>query len=320
MVSKVTPDTMLSASRLPAVMGLSKYRTPNDELQYSINALQGNEREDISNESMGWGNQMEPLILAETARRLQLADLVTEYPEPKFHDALPLCCSLDGTGMGTGQLITNDPDNGIYVIGADSIVLDGIGVLEAKLTAQAPEDEPPLWRGPIQLQAQMDIVKAKWGAVATLYQGTKLHIYLFAPHEDTLDAIDRVSTVFQSKLDLWKETGAIDYYPPQNSKDADRTWPNAQEEIEPVPLGAEAENVVDVIIKAKDQIKDLNDLIEKAETKIKETMGSAGLAKAGKYMIKWGMRSYKAQPEKIVPAKEAYTIRQSTLTIKKVSE
>ena len=33
MVSKVTPDTMMSASRLTAVMGLSKYRTPNDELE-----------------------------------------------------------------------------------------------------------------------------------------------------------------------------------------------------------------------------------------------------------------------------------------------
>lgn len=320
MVSKVTPDTMLSASRLPAVMGMSKYRSANDELQYSINALQGGERPDISNEAMGWGNQLEPLILAETAKRLGLADLVTEYPNACFHDVLPLCCSLDGTGMGTGQVVYTDTEKGIYVIGQDSIVLDGRGVLEAKLTGIAPEDMPPLYRGPIQLQAQMDIVKAKWGAVATLYQGTELRIFLFSPHEDTLDAIDRACTVFQSKLDLWKESGAIDYYPPQNSKDADRTWSTAQEEIEPVPLGASAANIAGAIIEAKEQIKKLTDDIDQKETALKALMQEKGLAQAGDYIIKWGMRAYKAQPEKIVPAKEAYTVRQSTLTIKKVSK
>jgi len=40
---------------------------------------------------------------------------------------------------------------------------------------------------------------------------------------------------------------------------------------------------------------------------------------AGKYKINWGMRNYKAQPEKITPAKEAYSVRQSTLTIKELS-
>ena len=319
MVSKVTPDTMLSASRLPAVMGLSKYRSANDELMYSINALQGGDREDISNESMDWGNQLEPLILAETARRLELLDLVTEHPDARFHEALPLCCSLDGTAVGTGQVITSDPVKGIYVIGQDSIVLDGMGVLEAKLTAVKAEDIPPLFRGPVQLQAQMDIIKAKWGAVATLYQGTELRIFLFAPHEDTLDAIDRACTVFQKKLDFWKETGGIDYYPPQDSKDADRTWPKAEEELEPLPLGLNAAKWAQRIIDSKEQMADLQAAIDEAETALKEMMKDNGMAIAGEYQIKWGMRSYKAQPEKIVPAKAAYVVRQSTLTIKKAS-
>lgn len=320
MVSKVTPDTMMSASRLPSVMGMSRYRSANDELQYSINALQGGERPDITNEAMGWGNQLEPLILAEAARRLGLADLVTEHPTPYFHEALPLCCSLDGTGTGTGQVVYTDTEKGIYVVGQDSIVLDGMGVLEAKLTGVAPEDTLPLYRGPIQLQAQMDIVGAKWGCVATLYQGTELRIFLFAPHEDTLDAIDRACTVFQSKLDLWKQSGAIDYYPPQNSKDADRTWSKAEEEIDPVPLGHGAADMAQQILDAKDKIKELTDFIDQKETAIKALMQDKGLATAGDYMIKWGMRSYKATQEKIVPAKEAYIVRQSTLTIKRVSK
>lgn len=319
MVSKVTPDTMMSASRLPAILGLSRYRSPNDELTYSINALSGKEREDIGNEAMDWGNQMEPLILAEAARRLGLADLVTEYPDPKFHEALPLCCSLDGTGTGTGTVVTTDPEKGIYVIGQDSIVLDGMGVLEAKLTGVAPEDAPPLYRGPIQLQAQMDIVKAKWGAVAVLYQGTELRIFLFAPHEDTLDAIDRACTVFQSKLDLWKNTGAIDYYPPRDSKDADRLWNEAKDELEPVPLGHDAAELANEIAFNKQKIKECEEIINDRETRLKAMMKDSGLAQAGNYIIKWGMRTFKAQPEKIVPAKEAYTVRQSTLTIKRIN-
>jgi predicted phage-related endonuclease len=317
MVSKVTPDTMLSASRLPAVMGMSKYQTANDELKYSINALQGGEREDITNEAMNWGNTMEPYILQEAAKRLELADLVTKYPEPKFHDVLPLCCSLDGTGMGIGQVVTTQPEKGIYVVGQDSIVLDGMGVLEAKLTSGKPEDMPPLWRGPIQLQAQMDIVKAKWGCVATLYGGTELRIFLFAPHEDTLDAIDRACTVFQKKLDFWKETGGIDYYPPQDSDDANNIWPKALEELEPVPLGHQASILAETILRCKEEIKFHEHQINTTEAELKALMKDNGIAQAGDYIIKWGMRSYRAQPEKIVPAKEAYVIRQSNLSIKK---
>lgn len=319
MVSKVTPDTMLSASRLPAVMGLSKYRSANDELLYSIHALQGGVREDSTNESMDWGNQLEPLILKEAAKRLELSDLVLDHPNACFHQALPLCCSLDGTGMGTGQVVTTDPAKGIYVIGQDFITLDGLGVLEAKLTAVKAEEVPPLWRGPVQLQAQMDIVRAKWGCVATLYQGTELRLFIFAPHEDTLDAIDKACTVFQKKLDFWKETGGIDYYAPQDSKDADRVWPKATEELEPVPLGHSVGDWAQKILANKEQMALLQAEIDEHETKIKELMKDNGMAIAGDYLIKWGMRSYKAQPEKVVPAKPAYVVRQSTLSIKKAS-
>ena len=41
MVGKVTPNDMLSASRLPAVCGMSVYRSPNDELLASIAAING---------------------------------------------------------------------------------------------------------------------------------------------------------------------------------------------------------------------------------------------------------------------------------------
>ena len=316
MVNKVTPDTMLSASRLPSVMGLSKYSTPNDELEFSIRALQGQERPDIRNESMDWGNQLEPMILREAAKRLLLKDLETEHKEAFFSDEYPLACSLDGSAFGTGQVLVTDPDQGIYVIGQDSIMLDGAGVLEAKATSVAPEDVPPLYSGPIQLQGQMDILKAKWGAVCVLYRGAELRIFLFAPHQETVEMIEAISLDFQSRLDKWKETGLIEYYTPQEGE----RWSHARGPYptneESVKLDAHAEHLAKKIVDAQTMIKEYEATKELAEKELKEIMGQATKATAGGFTISWPIRSYKAQPEKITPARDAYTIRQSTLTIK----
>ena len=317
MAGKKTPDTMLSCSRLPALMGLSKYSTPNDELEVSIAAIKGEQRDNKQNESMAWGDRLEAVILREAAERLQLLDLVTEHDQACFHESLPLCCSLDGTGDGHGQILTTDPDRGIYVIGQETIQLEGVGVIEAKLTAVQPEDAPALYRGPIQLQGQMDIVKAKWGAVCVLYRGTELRIFLFAPHQQTVDTIAQVTTAFQAKLDHFKTTGEIDYYPPANSEDADRMFPVAEDTV--VQLDTEAELLAAKIIDAKERASKAEKDRAEAETDLKTMLGNAGRGIAGKYEIKWPMRSFKAQPQKVVPAKAAYSIRQSTLSVKEVT-
>lgn len=314
MVGKVTPDDMLSASRLPAVLGLSKYRTANDELMASIASIKGEPREDIGNEAMSWGNLMEPLILEQAADRLDLEHPDMDHPRPYFHGTLPLACSLDGTAMGDGQVVRSDPDKGIYVVGQDEIVLEGLGVLEAKLTSLSAEDVPALYRGPLQLQAQMDIMGAAWGAVCVLYQGTELRIFLFAPHQSTLELIEKTVLEFQTKLDKYQETGEIDYYPPANSKDADKMFPVAVDEV--VLLDDTAAELARDILAAQALAKQAEADRQKAEAALKAIMGSTSKAMAGDYQISWPMRSYKAQPTKTVPAKEAYTVRQSTLSVR----
>ena len=316
MVSKVTPDDMLSASRLPALMGLSKYRSPNDELQYSIGAMQGEVVRTEGNEAMAWGNELEPVILREAARRLRLIDLVTEHPEAKFHPDVPLCCSLDGTADGGGQIITTDPDQGIFVVGQDQIELAGTGVLEAKLTSVSPEDTPALYRGPIQLQAQMDIVQARWGCIAVLYQGTELRLFLFAPHAALVDRIYGLATDFQRRLDTWKRSQTIDWYPPMSSKDADRMFPQADEAA--IDLGSEGERLARQIIDAKKTISQAEAEREEAEKALKTMLRTASRGTAGNIEIKWPMRNYAATPQKIVPPKAAYSVRQSTLSVKEL--
>jgi predicted phage-related endonuclease len=316
MAGKLTDDCEMSASRLPGLMGFSKYSTPNDELQYSINAIDGHERPDIGNEAMAWGNTLEPVILAEACQRLGIDDFNVNITEPYKHRTLALQCSLDGIGFGLGQEVTTNPDKGIYVLGQDSIVLNGPGVLEAKLTKTRPEDTPHLARGPIQLQGQMLVTGHKWGAVCVLYQGIELRVFLFAPHPKTQAAIAQAVEEFQKKLDTYRMDGTIDWYAPASSKEMDKIHPvTTTEEID---LPAEAQLLADRIVSTKQEIKDSEAVIEAAEMRLKQLMGDAKRGKAGKFSVIWPMRQFKAQPERLIPAKEAYSLRQSTLTIKEL--
>ena len=93
MSGKKTPTTMMSASRLPSLLGLSKYMTPNDELHLSISALKGELNNFEQNEAMAWGDRLEEIILLETSKRLQLTDLQTEFSSAFYHATLPLSAS-----------------------------------------------------------------------------------------------------------------------------------------------------------------------------------------------------------------------------------
>jgi predicted phage-related endonuclease len=316
MVGKVTPDTMLSASRLPAVMGYSKYRSPNDELSAAIDALGNKTPESISNEAMEWGNTFESAILERAAVRLGVSNLITEHPEPYFHPLLKLACSLDATADGNGIIVQNNPDLGIMVMDGESITLEGRGILEAKLTSVAPEHTPALYRGPIQLQAQMDITGAKWGALAVLYRGIELRIFLFKPHEESLRAIAQATRDFQRRLDIWKLDRHIEYYPPVNSADADRTWGQGEEAT--VQLGGEFETWVRDILEAKQDIKQCESIIDDREKRIKEAMQTASKATIGCYQVSWPMRNYQATQDRVVKGKAAYSVRQSSLTVKEI--
>jgi hypothetical protein len=280
--------------------------------------MKGEPPPEFKAEAADWGNVMERHILVESCLRLGLENLDADYTTAFTHKTLPLACSLDGTADGAGKVIKHDPDAGIYVMDGDEIILEGMGVVEAKLTAIEPQDAPPLYQGPIQLQAQMDILEAKWGAVCTLYRGTKLRIYLFKPHQPTLDAIAYHVREFQAKLDKFEDTAMVDYYPPKDSDDAQRTWGKADEDAPPINLDGAAEKVVEQLLHYKAEIKRFEDMVGECEASLKERLREHTTGIAGQYKVVWPMRHYKAQPQRVVPAKEASTIRQSTLTIKEI--
>ena len=315
MVGKVTPNTMLSASRVPALLGHSKYETPNQVLESVLNALQDVETPFKTNEAMHWGNMLEIPILLEASGRLGLSNVVLDHPKPYFHPDAPIACSLDGNGDGNGLVVKDNPDAGVYVVGAESITLDGVGVLEAKLTSSYPEDYPALNRGPLQLQAQMDITGANWGAVCVLYQGTELRIFLFAPHEETQALIRKKAFEFESKITHWSESGEVEWYDPATPEEYGTKWPG-DPNLDSVDLGDWGATLAERIVKAKQEIKSLEASIEDCETELKEMLGNATKAHAEEFRISWPIRNYAAQPEKFVPAKPAHSMRQSTITIK----
>ena len=317
MVGKLTRDDQMSASRIPALMGLSPYKTPNELLKEAIDAAAGNPPERFAqNEAMRFGDLLEPTILREAAYRLDLDDVVTDIDEAGQHPHLPLACSLDGRGRG-GIVFEHTPGMGIYVPQGGVVDTSGVGCLEAKNTSAAPEEAPAPHRGPLQLQAQMMCTDYAWGAVCVLYRGAELRIFLYRQDREVQAQIeDAVHEFERRKRD-------VDWYPALSSDDANVAWDRVDSGAPALDLNgvADADHWASILIAARDQKRALEAEIDEAETMLKEMLGNHEEGQVhvdgSTYYIKWPMRNYKAQPAKpATPAKPARQVRAKTLTVK----
>jgi hypothetical protein len=320
-MAKLTPDTIMSGSRLPPFVTAEindnyQWSTPNLELQKAIDAVNKIKYPEIDSELFYWGNAMEGPIADACASRLDL-------PEPQvsgvpiFHTEIPLAVSLDRIVEGKGKTISSNPSQNIFVCNeSQEIILDGPGAIECKNTSAFPTSEPELWRGPVQLQAQMMCADYKWGAVATLYRGCELRVFLFERHDATRKLIEEIAVEFDRRVKHYKKTGEKLWYPVVNCSDAATTYSRA-ENIS-TELSDDFEKTAAQILDNKNQIKKLTAENDQLSASIMEEMKEAETALAGSYIIDWKTRTYKATEEKIVAAREAYTKRSSTLTIKKI--
>jgi predicted phage-related endonuclease len=318
MVGKLTPDTIISASRIPVLLGASPYASPNDLLREMVDIVHHDVRRAPwnGNEATRWGDRLEPVILGEAAQRLALTNVVLDHDRAIFHPTLEMACSLDGSGEGAGQVKTS-VENLVYAMNAPEIDITGFGVLEAKVTSAMPEDMPPPQRGPLQLQAQMMCTGYTWGVVATLYRGIELRLFVY--QED--DVIQK--RIAEAVDDFERRKIDIDWYPPLTSEDANTAWSNVDDAAPPMNLDdLGASMLISDLVQAKADKADAEDRIEAAEVSIKELMGNhesaEGTVGNTLYNVKWPMRHFKDKPEKLTPAKPAYSTRQKTLTIKEV--
>ena len=98
-----------------------------------------------------------------------------------------------------------------------------------------------------------------------------------------------------------------------STKEATVIYDEAEDEVVQLP---ELSGLVAEVVELKDTIKESHDRVDTLQATIMESMRDRKTAIAGDYKVTWPMLNYKAQPEKIVPAKDAYSIRQSKLRIK----
>ncbi len=315
---KLTPDYQASGSMIAALAGMSPYQTPNDCLTRAFNAVDNGgvysgEREYI--EAADWGNKHEGDILQGTMQKLAIdADL--EILEPFQHPTLPLAVSLDGIGHGNDMEFTTDPKQNIYVMGRESVVLEGRGILEAKLTAVRPRDEPPPFRGPLQVQAAMMCTGYKWAAIGTLYGGTELRVYIYGIEDAVQSKITADVLDFNSRIKQYRDHGDRDWYPALTPNDAAATWRRVDDGDGPIELSVELSELAqeyDACMKAQAAIAKQKKAIT---TEIQNYMANHELATViedGKQIgtVTWGMSS--ARKEYTVKAKPA--ARSSTIKV-----
>ena len=312
MVGKVTDDGSLSASGVSALLGNNPYKTRTELLDEKIKARAGeNIRLDEQPSLMRMGDVLENTVLDEACLRMGLDNVRLNIAEPLIHERLPIQGSPDGiasAGVNNSIVIGTDYDKCIFTPDSDIVQLKGDGILECKCTSAFPEDVLPAWRGKDQLLANMECANMTWGAVVVLYQSVHLKIFVFTRDEDWVKRFE------PAVIDFERRIVEQDQYDPESSEDCDILYPYDAEET--VELEEDLEHHFSEILHAKSLIKNAQHSIKDHEAIIKAQMQENKHAICGRHRATWGSRSFKAQPEKIVPAKEAYTIRSKTLSIK----
>jgi predicted phage-related endonuclease len=311
MVGKVTDNCKASASLIPAIMGYSKWSTPSETLKLVRSHIDGTAEEWNGNEATEWGNRLEGTVVGETCRRLGIKDYNAEIDYAIKHPSLPLECSLDAEGEGAGRIIRTDAANGIFCMGSDEIKLEGKGAIESKVTSMRPEDQPALDRGPLQLQAQMMCGEYHWGAIGVLYEGICLRVFVFEPHEATVKAITDAVLDFDNRL----RTDPPRWYDISTSADAALIYADGDIEA-PKELGADYANLAREFLLLKASIKDAEEAMGLISVEIQKEMGNHTVATVDVYQVKWPVRHTKAKPETVVPAKEASSARQKSISVK----
>ena len=329
MVGKKTKDDMASCSILPGIAGIVPYENMSraNVLSRAIRAKDGeNVRDEFDPNpgqkmAMELGDLFENVILERCVSTLGLLMPDFDVDFAVQHEEIPLQGSMDGFAFAGDKLrIEHDPANGIYVMGSNLAEMSGKVILECKVTRDYPEEEPKLYRGPMQLQGLMDIEGAKWGVLCVLYQSTTLRMFIY--HRDEV----MVKEIHKLVKDFDRRVKNKDPYPPVNPDEALTIWQQAEVNAEPVELPEEASDQIELIELASESIKKWTGIKARATAEVMAMMEESPYGELWKdrqgekvcYQVRWPMRHYKAQDEKVVPAKDAYSVRQKTLNIKEV--
>ena len=308
-IGKITRDDYCTHSLVPYLFDAGHFKTKQEVLNDCIRARHGESIRTPQTLRQRTGDVLEKPLIQECMKRLGIDKYEDKVTEKVVHPILPLEGSLDGMAYPENITIREDIENGLHTLDSTEVYLNGNVPIEVKCTSIYPDDVPPDWLGVLQLKAAMCTTQAKAGILIILYQSTDLRIYVIPKDYEFEKELEEKVMDFNRRID------EEDYYTPQVTIDAYIKYPVAEDEIKILP--EDTVEFIKQLEQTNDMIKNLGAMKEKLSAHIMDQMGNASVGRTGEYVINWKMRKYKAQPERVVPAKDAYEIRSKTLTIKK---
>ena len=249
----------IGGSDVAAVLGVSRWKSP---LRLYLEKL-GEIEPEQDNEYMLWGRKLEKLIIEHfievTGKEVQKIDKILVHPEHDF-----MIANIDG-----------------YIPEEDAVV-------EVKTASSYKLDE---WSGdnvPVEYVLQGQHYLAVTGCSKVYYPvlvgGNTFFIKEMSRDEELINMIiDAESRFWHEHIEKRippEMTGAVD------AKELlDKLYPTAKEGLK-VEL-PQLEDVVNQLAVTQQKIKELEQLVDELQTKIKQEMGEAEIAEVGNFVITW---------------------------------
>ena len=323
---KLSPDNMLSASQIPYL-----FASPHKVLQkikdIRAGTYQEPEHPEKIQERMNMGNVLEGVInsLTEQVLELDIVYPVTEVMSKELGKdskgkPFDLYASLDAIVYFSEPTLVAPIDGKIYTPQDELLEnMTGKMVVEYKNMQGRPYDSvdelrlTPYGRGYLQAECQAWIADADYLCVAILFNGNDHRCYVMP----TAQAVQ--ADIVQQAMTFYQHLDQDTMYAPVDLATMGEKY-NKVTGTEPVQLNNELSRVIKLYQSLERERKEIEEGMQGLQMQMIEALGDNEIGQInsiqGMVQLERKMRNYKAQPEKVVPAKEARSIRAKTVTIK----
>lgn len=298
-----------------ALFDRGRFFDKHDILNRAIHEKNGTMVDDyVQTNRQATGDLLEPVLIQEAARRLGIVELEAEVDYKIEHPTLPLEASLDGRCKAVNVKVSHNPDQGIYLVGHEDLILNGDIPIECKCSSDFPTvGEPPKYLGVDQLHTSMDILNADYGILIVLYQSTDLRIYVYKKDEAFAGELAEVVLDFNQRVD------DENYYPPEKPEHAANIFDLGNDENEKI-LGSDMVDIIDTIQALKEAQKIAKEKEAELMTDLMMSMGNHSKARAANYICEWKTLPAKLEQIKQVTYKAAPERRAGYVRIRMVKE
>lgn len=304
-----------TASVSCALFDRGRFFDKHDILNRAIHEKNGTMVDDyVQTNRQATGDLLEPVLIQEAARRLGIVELEAEVDYKIEHPTLPLEASLDGRCKAVNVKVSHNPDQGIYLVGHEDLILNGDIPIECKCSSDFPTiGEPPKYLGVDQLHTSMDILNADYGILIVLYQSTDLRIYIYKKDEAFAGELAEVVLDFNQRVD------DENYYPPEKPEHAANIFDLGNDENEKI-LGSDMVDIIDTIQALKEAQKIAKEKEAELMTDLMMSMGNHSKARAANYICEWKTLPAKLEQIKQVTYKAAPERRAGYVRIRMAKE